>query len=153
MSCLLLISCSATKSYKSELIPAIDRYQGTIYKVIKKARREGYWPQDTDVFIVSAKYGLISEHTLIESYDLKMTGVRAVDLQAEVSHALDELLRERHYEKIFINMGKVYMQSIGLSREIEYARQRGILQEAFGGIGERQHQTKVWLIEQYNSGL
>jgi cytoplasmic iron level regulating protein YaaA (DUF328/UPF0246 family) len=105
----------STRCDNSELIPAIDRYQGNIYKIIKKARREGYWPQDTDVFIVSAKYGLISEHTLIELYDLKMTGDRAVELQVEVSRALDKLLRERHFDNIFIKMSKVYMQSIALS--------------------------------------
>jgi hypothetical protein len=153
MTCLLLISCSASKNDTSELIPALDRYRGNVYKIIKRAKREGYWPQAIDVFIISAKYRLISEHTLIEYYDQKMTGDRADELRVEVSHDLDKLLRERQFDKIFINLSKVYMRSISLSQEIEGARQRGVLQEALGGIGEKQHQTKVWLQEQYNLGL
>src|SRR5712691_4888213 len=112
---LLLISCSSVKSAHSEALPALDRYEGTTYKVIKKAKKEGYWPEDTHIFIVSAKYGLISEHTPIPFYDQKMTPARARELQGEVSNTLNTHLKESHYEKIFINMGETYMSSIAAS--------------------------------------
>lgn len=153
MDRLMMLGCSSSKSDALEALPAIDRYNGTAYKVIKKARREGYWPKDTHIFIVSAKYGLISEHTCIEIYDQKMTNARAVELQAEVSGSVDILLKKGGYRKIFLNMGAIYMQSIRLSREIERARQAGILQEAFGGIGLRQKQMKRWIIQQYDLDL
>jgi len=147
MANLLLISCSGTKKKDLEAIPALERYDGTTYKVIKKAKRERYWPKHTHLCIVSAKYGLISEHTLIEDYDQKMTNTRAIELQIVVSQALDNLLEQNTYEHIFINMGSVYTKSINLSSEVLKARHQGRLQEATGGIGERLQQTKAWLIQ------
>lgn len=147
MANLLLISCSGTKKQTPGALPALERYDGTTYKVIKKAKREGYWPEDTDIFIISAKYGLISEYTAIEDYDQKMTPARALELQSEVSRALDSLLQEKNYQNIFINMGMTYTASLDHSSEIQQARQNHKLQEAAGGIGERLQQTKAWLIQ------
>lgn len=147
MQHLLLIGCSSIKRHDPFAIQALERYVGTTYKVIKKARREGYWPQQTEIFIISAKYGLISEYTLIEDYDQKMSKDRALELQSEISQALDTLLREKEYKQIFVNMGKIYTQSVASSSEFFKARREGRLQEATGGIGERLQQTKAWLID------
>lgn len=148
MTSLMVISCSGVKKNDPGAIPAIERYQGTTYKVIHKARREGYWPSATDLFIVSAKYGLISEHSLIEWYDLKMSEERARECCIVVSHAFDTLLRSNLYETIFINMGQAYMLSIGASTEYIQAYKDGRLQEASGAIGQRLKQTKKWLLTQ-----
>lgn len=145
---LMLISCSSRKSSEAGVIPALERYQGTTYKVIKKAKREGYWPEHTHLFIISAKYGLISEHYPIEFYDLKMTKDLAVARCAEISRALDKLINENMYSKIFVNMGETYMRSIQSSAELIRARQDGTVQEASGGIGDRLKQTKDWLLSQ-----
>lgn len=149
MKRLMLISCSGSKNPTSGMLPAIERYTGGVYKSIKKARREGYWPAETDILIISAKYGLISEDTPIEMYDQKMTKDRAVELQKEVSRDLDLLLNERNYRQVFLNLGSIYMQSIALSSEIDQARRTGIVQEAAGEIGMRLRQTKQWIEEQH----
>lgn len=149
MARLMVISCSSKKSGDPGMVPAIERYQGTTYQVIKKARREGYWPQDIHLFIVSAKYGLISEHVLIEAYDLKMTEVRAGELQTQVGSAIDALFRATMYDQIFINTGSVYSQCLTASLELQkaYADRRVI--EAHGQIGERLKQTKAWILAQH----
>jgi queuine/archaeosine tRNA-ribosyltransferase len=41
------------------LLPAIERYDGVHFRVLRKAKREGYWPRNLEVLIVSAKYGLL----------------------------------------------------------------------------------------------
>ncbi|GCE12493.1 DUF6884 domain-containing protein [Tengunoibacter tsumagoiensis] len=142
MKRLLLISCSGAKNKSTGTLPAIERYSGGVYQGIKKARREGSWPDETDIVILSAKYGLIFENTPVELYDQKTNQVRAKELQQKVSEALDAILKESRYDQIFINMGKVYMQSITLSLELQQAYQQGIVQEAFGGIGTKLSQTK-----------
>lgn len=149
MTKLMLISCSSSKNSNDGEMRAIERYEGTIYKIIKKARNEGYWSQSIHIFIVSAKYGLISEQSLIEPYDQKMTKERAIELESKVSLALDLVLKETDYEEIFVNMGKTYMLSTQSSYEMERARQAGILKEAYGGIGMRLGQTKAWIVEQH----
>jgi cytoplasmic iron level regulating protein YaaA (DUF328/UPF0246 family) len=145
----LLIGCSQKKNNAAGGIPAIERYQGVVYRVIRKAKREGYWPTNVDIYIVSARYGLIAASYPIEFYDQKMTSARALELQSEVSQALDTLLSEGKYEEIFINMGKPYMQCIEASSEIRNACKIGLLREATGSIGLRQKQTKEWIREQY----
>lgn len=133
------------------MLLAMDRYTGGVYKSIKKARREGYWPVETDILIISAKYGLISEDTPIEMYDQKMDKARAIELQKEVSSGLDLLLKERNYDQIFLNLGSIYLQSIALSSEINRLRQAGVVQEATGEIGMRLSQTKNWMKKQHES--
>ena len=145
---LVVISCSARKKNDPGTLPAIERYQGITYKVIHKARKEGYWPDATDLFIISARYGLISEHELIEWYDLKMSEERARACCSTVSHAFDTLLRYHPYEAIFINLGQTYMLSLASSTEYIQAYKDGRLQQASGAIGQRLRQTKNWLLHQ-----
>jgi cytoplasmic iron level regulating protein YaaA (DUF328/UPF0246 family) len=146
----MLVSCSATKSSDAELVAAIERYQGTIYKVIKKARRERYWSSNIDLFIVSARYGLISEYELIEFYEQKMTKDRAMSLQFVVGEVLDNLLDENCYSRIFINLGKNYVLSVQESNRLNLAYEARIVQVASGGIGMRLNQTKTWIVDQHN---
>src|SRR5204863_677628 len=125
------------------------RYNGMVYRIKRKTRREGYWLRNTDVLIVSAQYGLISEDTPIGRYDQKMTKARSLELQQSVSCFLDEMLKEGHYDEIFINVGKMYMRSVGASTELDQVRSAGIVTEATGGIGMRLQQMKGWLRSQW----
>ena len=149
MKRLLLISCSDCKHTSPEPLSAIERYNGMVYRIMRKARREGYWPRNTDVLIVSAQYGLISEDTPIGRYDQKMTKARSLELQQSVSCFLDEMLKEGHYDEIFINVGKMYMQSVSASTELDRVRSVGLVKEAAGGIGMRLQQTKDWIRSQW----
>ena len=79
---LRIVACSQRKRRDSGLLPAIERYDGLYFRVLRKARREGYWPANLDVLIVSAKYGLLELHTAIENYDLRMTPEQAMRLFA-----------------------------------------------------------------------
>ncbi|WP_220199788.1 DUF6884 domain-containing protein [Ktedonospora formicarum] len=152
MKRLMLISCSGSKNPSLGLLPAIERYTGGVYSIIKKARREGYWQREIDILIVSAKYGLIAEDDLIEIYDQKMDKVRALELRGEVSQRLDDVLKRKNYSLIFMNMGSTYLMSIGDSFEVDRARRTGIIREAKGGIGKKLSQTKVWIKAQYMLG-
>src|SRR5579875_351231 len=69
---LLLIACSQRKLSISGLLPALERYDGGHYRLLRKARREGYWTENLEVFILSAKYGLIRSSTPIENYERRM---------------------------------------------------------------------------------
>jgi hypothetical protein len=52
---LLLIACSNRKVRTRGLLPAIERYDGVTYRVIRKAMREGYFPPNVDVKILAAR--------------------------------------------------------------------------------------------------
>lgn len=140
---LLIVACSQRKRSDPGLLPAIERYDGVNFRVLKKAQREGYWPESMDLLILSAKYGLLKPNTLIEDYDLRMTRKQAIALQAQVSADLDANLERTPYSEVFINLGKVYMAALGLSKELTTLDKR--VHYATGGIGEKMSQMKKWL--------
>jgi hypothetical protein len=56
---LLILGCSQRKRPDSGLLPAIERYDGVNFRILQKAKREEYLPENLDILILSAKYGLI----------------------------------------------------------------------------------------------
>lgn len=88
---LLIVGCSQRKRSDPGLLPAIERYDGVNFRVLRKAKREGYWPANLDVLILSTKYGLIKPETPIEDYDLRMTRGQALKLQSEIITSEEDL--------------------------------------------------------------
>ena len=95
-----------------------------------------------DLLIISAKYGLIDANEVIETYDLKMTQERASELSLQIKQKLEEVLSSKHYERIYIMLGKVYMTALNDSQSLleDYKVELGS-----GQIGERLHTLKNWL--------
>lgn len=142
---LLIIACSQRKRPDPGLLPAIERYDGVNFRVLQKAKREGYLPGNLDILILSAKYGLLEAKTPIENYDLKMTKQRAKELQTRVSKGLDNYLSKTKYDEIFVNLGKTYLTAIAASDKISQLNQKIIY--ATGGIGQKMSQMKEWLCQ------
>lgn len=70
---LLVLGCSQSKRETPGLLPAIDRYDGSSYRVLRSYLRERQWPTSLSVAILSAKYGLVGGFTGFEDYDERMT--------------------------------------------------------------------------------
>ncbi len=138
---LLLISCSATKRHDPGLLPAIQRYQGVVYRVVRRNR-----PDHLSVWIISAEFGLIDETCPIPDYDRLMTPERSRELEQAVSQELDRRLRTEHYTSIFVNLGTHYARTLNASVIFPHLRAAGFVEEAHGGIGSRLRQTKQWLV-------
>ena len=139
---LLIISCSQRKLDTSDTLAAIDRYDGMTYRILRKMRREGWTPDNLDVLILSAKYGLMPAGAPAENYDQKMTNARADELRESVQETLKTYIdtREGGFEQVFINLGKAYMRTLegfhwGLVSTME----------ASGRIGLKNSQMKAWL--------
>lgn len=140
---LLILACSQRKRTDATPLPAIERYTGVNFQVLHKARREGYLPENLDILILSAKYGLIEASTPIDYYALKMTRLWAKELQTDVCQKLDLMLSKTTYAEIFINLGKTYLTTINSSAMLPQLEQRVIYAE--GGIGQKMAQMKNWL--------
>ena len=142
MNKLLLISCSQRKREDEGLLPAIERYDGPVYRCLRKMIREETYPVDEiGCLIISAKYGLITAQACIEFYDQKMTAARAVELRYEVQQSLSRYLSNR-IEQVFINLGKDYMDTLEGFNWGVYPTL-----EASGGIGMRTSQMKYWILQ------
>lgn len=133
---LAIIPCSKRKKELGSG-PAIELYDGPFYRILRK-----YPLSNLDILIISAKYGLISSEDVILNYDLKMTGRIASELSDSVSKKLNEKVGASQYKEIFINLGQIYMLSLG---DISHIVKNNVCIIAEGQIGERMHQLKEWL--------
>jgi hypothetical protein len=126
------------------LLPAIERYDGVAYRVMKRLQRLGQYPEDVDVVIVSAKYGVIKSDKPIPNYNIKMTRQRAME-QAEDNRAiLDGLVQSNDYREVFISAGKVYL----LALEPFSAWQSTVMVTVnSGSIGVQLKAMKEWLLK------
>lgn len=144
MTRLLIVSCSKAKRSDAGVLPAIDRYDGPVFRLLRRARAAGLLG-NVDVMILSAKHGLIPAEWMIHDYDHVMTPARASELAGTVSVELWrwEGLHEE-CDDVFVNVGQSYAAAIaGFD---EWCLRRGIVvTQAAGGIGERLAQTKAWL--------
>lgn len=79
---LLILSCSARKS-DARFAPALERYQSPVYFLVRRYLR--LHPENNLViWILSAKYGLISSSKEIEHYDQCLTPQRAAELKEKL---------------------------------------------------------------------
>ena len=70
---LLILSCSQRKHASPDPLPAIERYNGPLFFVLRRFFREcPHQAKQLDVYILSAAYGLISADFQTKFYDQKM---------------------------------------------------------------------------------
>ena len=140
MPSLLIISCSAAKHRKPKApVAALDRYDGVLFKVIKKYIREHGWPHGMEIAIISARYGLISAEQPIVWYEQRLNRSRAAALREPVRVGLRRMVVSAKAVSIHVNMGRAYGDMIVSLPELDGAVW------ASGGIGCRAAQLKRWL--------
>ena len=141
---LLLIACSSRKVRTKGLLPAIERYDGVTYRVIRKAMREGYFPPNVEIKILSAKFGLIDSETRIPYYDRRMDKERAIEIRPQVLDNLEKVFQGNEYSDVFVNMGKTYLLATNGWHDMVRHNVRVI--SARGGIGSKAKHMKQWLL-------
>ena len=138
---MLLLGCSDRKVPERGRLPAFQRYDGPAYRVYRKYLRDDRDADSSvDLYILSAKYGLISGDILIPDYDLRMTPERAEQLKPAVKRSLDLVFALHRYDEIFVVMGKVYRDAL-----MDFLPSDGRVVVAEGRIGERSSALYHWL--------
>lgn len=141
---ILLISCSKRKVVTVEPLQAIDLYDGPYYRTLRKLRREGTLPNDLDVFIISAEYGVIPSCLRIKSYERKMDKQRAKELQPALSKNISDIITRANYTELFVNLGSIYYEAVrGYNL---YLPKTIKITEATGEIGQRLSAMKRWIL-------
>jgi hypothetical protein len=141
---LLIMACSQRKRPDPDLLPAIERYDGPIFHVLRKFLLEkSVKAQFVDTFILSANFGLISANRLIPDYDYKMSWQRAQELQPKIIYEFGQVLQANHYSELFINLGENYWKALaGYERSVPVKTKVTISQ---GSQGRRQGELRRWL--------
>ena len=146
MNCqrLLIISCSQRKHPELGLLPAILRYNGPTFLVLRRFLRQ-YSSNFTPihVYILSAEFGLIPQDRLIPYYDRQMTRTRALQLHSGVMTELDNILNTKHFQELLICMGQDYLQAINGYETILSANLN--VRIASGSLGGKLSQLHDWL--------
>lgn len=107
---LLVLGCSQTKRETPGLLPAIDRYDGASYRVLRNYLREREWPSKLSVAILSAKYGLVGGFTGIEDYNERMTPLRASEWAPKCMLTLSAWATD--HTSIHFSLGKDYLPAV-----------------------------------------
>lgn len=143
---LLVLGCSQTKRQTPGFLPAIDRYDGSSYRVLRNYLHEWQWPKNLSIAILSSKYGLIGGFTSIEHYDERMSPIKALGWASKCQNILKEW--SDNHSKIYFSLGKDYLPAV------EPAIKSGLLSKTKifeGPIGMKLHQIKELLQETESS--
>ncbi|MCK9580676.1 MAG: hypothetical protein M0Q92_09530 [Methanoregula sp.] len=138
---LLIIGCSDKKKATKGFARAIQIYDGPNYLSIRKLRNSCSFPQDVQLMIISAKYGLIFPDQLIENYDQRMTSSQAMKMKSELNKKLGIYIADKNFQECYLNLGKIYRDSVADTLDsLDFP-----LNEAKGKIGEKRSQMLQWL--------
>lgn len=145
MKRLLLISCSATKREGASL-PAIARYDGPKFRVLRKALAEGIDPPT--IRILSACYGLIEPDRIIDNYNLELSP-RMVPMFRQVrTYRGDFDQAVLAADDIFVMAGGLYCEIIDLwLAEAPPPTKPTRWRVCYGAPGQRLQQLGAWLRE------
>ena len=108
---LLIMSCSQCKRTEPSLLPAIERYNGPAFRVLRRFLKEQP-SKPLDIRFVSAEFGLISADHPIPNYDQRMTPLRAQELHPHLVAELRHILSSWPYQELCICMGKDYYRAL-----------------------------------------
>ncbi len=137
---LLVVGCSKAKSTAPGLLPACERYDGTFWRVIRRAVRE--YPtlaHVLDIIVISAEFGAIESKQPIYWYERLMSQARVQEVRPQVVAMLNDRLMRQSYDDALICLGATYQLAIA-GANLGYARR------TTGGIGEQARQLKQWLV-------
>lgn len=102
---LLILGCSQKKRADTGLLPAVERYDGPAFRVLRKYMSQKLAPP---TWILSAEYGLIPADMLIPDYDRQMTTTRAQEIWPQVKATL-EILASNNYSEVLVCAGQKYV--------------------------------------------
>lgn len=139
---LLILSCSERKATAPGRLPAIDRYDGPAFRVLRKYFREGS-PGAATVLILSAKYGLIAAERKIPWYDQRLSASMARTMRPRVLETARHVLQSRPWQSVGVCAGKEYQSALdGLA---EFLPQGARVDLLAGGLGKRLAALRDWL--------
>lgn len=142
MARLLILACSQRKQEARELLPAIDRYDGPAFRVLRKYLREA----EADVpavRILSAKFGLIAADRKIPNYDSRITPDKARELRPNVLKLAQRLIASGEWRSVGVCAGKDYQLALEGLTELIPASTR--VDKIRGGQGVRLAALRDWL--------
>ncbi len=138
---LLILGCADRKRDSEGLLPALDRYDGPAYRLLRKFLRAHQWPEDISIAVLSAEYGLFGVLKGIADYNRRMDPATAKATAPQCSTALTKW--SAAHRSVHVALGKDYMPAVQPGLEA-----LGLEKQVFaGGIGQKLSQIKSFLTD------
>lgn len=139
---ILITSCSRKKKIDDNLLPAIERYDGPSFRILRKYLHHSN--KDVDIYILSAKYGFLQADTNIPFYEQKLTDKRSQELKDILLTQVNEFFAIDSSSKLFVNLGKSYLTLFDsvLSKTLQNALS---IKYTSGSTGKRLAEMHDWL--------
>lgn len=139
---LLIVGCSKNKDHSPGKMPAIQRYNGPAFRILRKFRlkQESIFPS---ILVLSAKYGIIGIDEMIHDYDQVLKDNTDNQWMKIVDNQLKLKLASQEVAEIFIVAGRTYSDVINKSLDnLSISTKRLV---ASGGLGVKLNKLKSWL--------
>lgn len=107
---ILVLGCSGRKLADPGLLPAIARYDGPSFRVLRRYLRSCAGADRLDIFVVSAEYGLISGEAPVPLYDRRLTPGRANELRTLVVSQLPEHVGDEQAVNVLLCGSRAYLE-------------------------------------------
>jgi hypothetical protein len=143
---LLILSCSQRKRQDEEPLPAVERYDGPTFRVLRRFLREKT-SAAPDILVLSAEFGLISSAMTIPDYDQRMTKRRAQEIKPLVVASLKRTLSTQTYGEALVLVGADYLEALGDCRNL-FSR-RTHVRFGKGPMGKKLSILRDWLYGGY----
>lgn len=146
MNRLLVLSCSQNKQTLQTTLPAIQRYDGPAFRLLRRYLKDS--TDELEVFILSAEFGLIPHGRRIPFYDRRMTGQRARELKLKVASQAQRLFaaespKRKRNQQLFINLGRDYL--CAFEPAFTFLTPDSNITMASGAMGKRLAEMHDWL--------
>ena len=140
---LLVLGCSRRKLANRELLPAINRYDGPHFRILRRIRQDNgsIIPK---TLVLSAYYGLIDIDEKIADYDAVLGKRPSEEWIAMVKSQLALKLLLLQPSEIFIFGGKIYREVIEQCLDELDVKTNRIAPK--GGIGQKLSALNKWLM-------
>jgi hypothetical protein len=136
-------------------IPALDRYSGVSFRIVRKYKRERKL-RSVDILIVSEEYGVLTETEKIpydepfEGKTLHLTGEAIEKSRKSNLERLKQLFSRTKYSEIFVDVGKDYLRLIDGFEDLTSAK---VTYASGKGLGLKARHLMQWIKGQNTQGF
>jgi hypothetical protein len=142
MQRIVITSCSQRKKSDKHLLPAIERYDGPNFRLLRKYLSQS--ADKLDVYVLSAKFGLLAYTTKIPFYEQKLSNQQFHELTEISRLQANQFFTETEKPKeVFVNLGISYLQVF--EPTLQTLAQTNSLIFTSGSSGKRLAEMHDWL--------
>jgi len=139
---MVILGCGQRKRQTSRPLPAIERYDGPAFRVLRKHAREAS-DETAHACILSARFGLLHAKSRIPRYNRRLPRTDPGAFRQRVEKQLTRALKRIKPERLFVSVGSRYWSLLREPLEREVVPTKLVV--ATGGIGGRASQLSHWL--------